>query len=56
MKTISIPAPDFGMILLESGATALLWAVVRTALVWQALRSTGARPAASVAIGASARA
>jgi CubicO group peptidase (beta-lactamase class C family) len=31
-------APDFGMILLESGATALLWAIVRTALEWQRIR------------------
>lgn len=35
-------APDFGLLLLESGATALLWGVVRTALVWWKFRTSQA--------------
>jgi CubicO group peptidase (beta-lactamase class C family) len=41
--------PDFSATLLASGAVALGWAIVRTALVWRVLRM--AQPEASVAIG-----
>ncbi len=47
-------APDFGLILLESGATALLWGVVRTPLMWRALRKV--QTEASVVIGAPVKA
>jgi CubicO group peptidase (beta-lactamase class C family) len=43
-------APDFGLILLESGATALLWGVVRTALMWRMFRT--AQTEGSLVIGA----
>jgi CubicO group peptidase (beta-lactamase class C family) len=47
-------APDFGLILLESGATALLWGVVRTALVWRTFLT--AQTEASLIIGAPVKA
>jgi CubicO group peptidase (beta-lactamase class C family) len=47
-------APDFGLLLLESGATALLWGVVRTVLMWRLFRT--AQTEASLVIGAPVKA
>jgi hypothetical protein len=47
-------APDFGLMLLISGTTALLWGVVPTALLWRMFRT--AQTEASLVIGAPVKA
>jgi hypothetical protein len=53
LSHIAFMAPDFGYTLLASGTVALVWGIVRTALLWRVLR--GARPESSAAIGALAK-